>query len=207
MSELNIPGDELEQSRIQLEHNLQHTDLSLHLSSVPDDYHQGSVGGDDADNNNDSIEYPRHNSGPSPFSGFASFEHPSRDHFDGDSHSHLLGWSYRTGDDDYDEGITPFGGETMSTAAHHASALTLSAGLRGPRRDASLSGAEYDPNRPLQDMIAGVDSKFSMFDNDPSKSKHKVSSFSLFVLSMACHPSTNPRLPIPFILFLYFARS
>ena len=89
----------------------------------------------------------------------------------------MQGWSYRTGDDDY-EGINPYGAETMSTAAHHASALTLSAGLggRGHKREISLSGAEYDPDRPLQDMIAGVDGRFSAFGIDPSKTHHMVSS-------------------------------
>ncbi|KAJ3715531.1 hypothetical protein C8R42DRAFT_681168 [Lentinula raphanica] len=147
-----IPGDELEQDRIQLEHNLQNTDLSFRLSSQSDD--------------NDSLEYPRHNSGPNH--DFGSFVYHS--HFgDGDTHH---GWSYRTGDDD--EGINPYGGETMSTAAHHASALTLTAGLggRGARRDVSLSGAEYDPDRPLENIIGGVDSKISLFDLDPSRSKY-----------------------------------
>jgi hypothetical protein len=35
-----------------------------------------------------------------------------------------------------------------------------------------MSGAEYDPDRPLHAMIAGVNSKHSMFDPDPSK--HQV---------------------------------
>ena len=55
----------------------------------------------------------------------------------------------------------------MSTAAHHASALTLTAGLgggRAARRGLSLSRAEYDPERPLHAMIAGVSSKHSLFD-------------------------------------------
>ncbi|KAJ4491615.1 hypothetical protein C8J55DRAFT_469841 [Lentinula edodes] len=150
-----IPGDELEQDRIQLEHNLQNTDLSFRLSSQGD---------------NDSIEYPRHNSGH--LNDFGSFINHSRGNFgDGDTHH---GWSYRTGDDE--EGINPYGGETMSTAAHHASALTLTAGLggRGNRRDASLSGAEYDPDRPLENIIGGVDSRFSLFDLDPSRSKYSA---------------------------------
>ncbi|GLB38153.1 putative centrosome microtubule-binding domain of Cep57 [Lyophyllum shimeji] len=157
----SIPGDELEHHRIQLEHNLQHTELSYRLSSVSDDEY----------NYHDSVEHPRHNSGPAPF---PSFEIPSRDHFEGDTHSQIHPWSYRTVDDE--EGINPYaGGETMSTAAHHASALTLSAGLgggRAARRDISLSGAEYDPDRPLQDMIAGVNSKLSVFDIEPSRSKY-----------------------------------
>lgn len=163
-----IRGDEQEHNRIQLEHNLQHTDLSLHLSSQPEseqEHHYES-----------SVEYPRHNSGPTTersFNAFASF--------DGDdfvSHSHLHAWSYRTADDDDFGAIDPYGGASMSTAAHHASALTLSAGLRGRgggHRDISLSGAEYDPDRPLGNMIAGADSRFSMYDVDPSaKSKYQV---------------------------------
>ncbi|KAF8895141.1 hypothetical protein BD779DRAFT_1797040 [Infundibulicybe gibba] len=161
-----IRGDELEQHRIQLEHNLQHTDLSLHLSS------SSSEDGQNHYNNNDSIEYPRHNSGPSNFPDFPSFDR-SVDHFGGDSHSQLHAWSFGVGDEE--EGINPYGGETMSTAAHHVSALTLSAGLgggRGVRRDISISGAEYDPDRPLDAMISGVGSRFSVFDTEPSRSKY-----------------------------------
>jgi hypothetical protein len=87
-----------------------------------------------------------------------------------DSHMHM-GWSYRTADED--EGVNPYGGETMSTAAHHASAITLNAGLgggRGARRDISMSGAEYDPDRPLNQIMAGV-GRMSMFD-EQSKSKN-----------------------------------
>ncbi|KAK7464652.1 hypothetical protein VKT23_005859 [Stygiomarasmius scandens] len=157
MSTPFIDGDEIEQHRIQLEHNLQDTEYSLHLSSR------------DGEEDHDSIEYPRHNSGPTPFSDF-SIIHRS---FDGDTHH---GWSYRTGDDD--EGINPYGQETLSTAAHHASALTISAGLglggRGARRDASISGAEYDPDRPLHNIINGVDSKLSLFDVEPSRSKYSA---------------------------------
>ncbi|KAJ6620797.1 hypothetical protein B0H10DRAFT_2020648 [Mycena sp. CBHHK59/15] len=156
--DISIHGDQLEHDRIQLEHNLQHADFSLHLSSQDDD----------------SLEYPRHNSAPSAFHDFASFDHRSRDYFDGDTHSQIHAWSYRTGDDE--DGISPYGGETVSTAAHHASALTLTAGLggaRGHRREISLSGAEYDPDRPLRDMIAAVDPKLSMFDMEPSRSRYE----------------------------------
>ncbi|KAJ7134513.1 hypothetical protein C8R44DRAFT_828990 [Mycena epipterygia] len=155
--DISIRGDQLEYDRIQLEHNLQHTDLSLHLSSQDDD----------------TIEYARHNSAPSAFPDFISFDQRSRDNFDGDMHSQIHAWSYRTGDDE--DGISPYGGETVSTAAHHASALTLSAGLggRGGRREISLSGAEYDPDRPLHDMMAAVDPKLSMFDMDLSRSQYE----------------------------------
>lgn len=171
-----IRGDELEHNRIQLEHNLQHTDLSLHLSSQQDSEQEQET----RHNYDSSVEYPRHNPGPAAersFNAFASFE---VDNFGGDmdSHSQLHAWSYRTADDDeYGGAVNPYGAESMSTAAHHASALTLSAGLRGHgggRREISLSGAEYDPDRPLGDMIAGVDSRFSMYDGSTSKSKYQV---------------------------------
>ncbi|CAK5269805.1 unnamed protein product [Mycena citricolor] len=154
--DLSIQGDKLEHDRIQLEQNLQHTDLSLHLSSQDDD----------------TVEYPRHNSAPSAFHEFVSFDRHSRD-YDQDMQSQIHAWSYGAGADD-DEGISPYG-ETLSTAAHHASALTLSAGLGGRRgkRDASLSGAEYDPERPLHDMMAAVDPKLSIFDADPSRSHYE----------------------------------
>ncbi|KAF5369106.1 hypothetical protein D9615_010432 [Tricholomella constricta] len=157
--DFSIRGDELEQHRIRLENNLQCAEPSYRLSSVSDD------------DDNESLEYPRHNSGPATF---PSFEIPSRDHYDGESHSQINPWSYRTVDDE--EGINPYSGmATMSTAAHHASALTLNAGLgggRAGRREASLSGAEFDPDRPLHEMIAGVDSKLSVFDIEPSRSKY-----------------------------------
>lgn len=162
-SEQGIQGDELENDRIQLEQNLQQTDISLHLSSAHED-----------DDYSD-VEYPRHNSGPGGFDGFASFDHQSRDHFDpADEHSQYNGWSYRTMEDD--EGISPYEGRTMSTAAHHASALTLSAGLggRGARRDVSFSGAEYDPDRPLQGIIAGFGTRIPGLDADSTKSKQFV---------------------------------
>lgn len=151
--ELSIRGDELECDRIQLEHNLQQTDLSLHLSSAA-----GS--NDDA-----SVEYPRHNSAPSPHAEFRSFD---RSGFDEDGPSQMQGWSYRTVDED-DAGHRY--GESISTAAHHASAVTLSAGLggRGARREVSLSGAEYDPERPLQDMIAGIGRKFPVSSSAVAK--------------------------------------
>lgn len=155
--DLSIHGDELEQDRIELEHNLQNTDVSFRFSSQGED---------------DSVEYPRHNSGPSPFAEFGSFIQKSGDGFDSELHN---AWSYRSGDDE--EGISPYVGHTtMSSAAHHASAVTLNAGLggRGARRDRSLSGAEFDADRPLHDMIARVDSKLSIFDMDPSRSRYTV---------------------------------
>jgi hypothetical protein len=174
--DISIRGDELEYNRIQLEHNLQHTELSFRLSSTSDDeQHQSKARQHHRHHrrknnpNESSVEYPRHLSEPS-FHEFPSIVRSTGDLYaDDDSQFHP--WSYRTGNDE--EGINPYGGgDTISTAAHHASALTLSAGLgggRGARRDVSLSGAEYDPERPLYAMIAGVNSKHSMFDWSKSK--------------------------------------
>ena len=186
--DVSITGDEQEQSRIQLEKNLLHTDLSLHLSSTHDDY---------------SVEMPRHQSSvPAPLSAFDSIDR-SRDALDLDEGlSQLQAWSYRTGEDD--EGIHPFvGGETLSTAAHHASALTLSAGLagRGERRDVSLSGAEYDPERPLQDLIAGIGTNLNLFDAEKEPSRHvvslPVSSSALFDEKLSSISSQTRCLSIP----------
>jgi hypothetical protein len=180
--DISIAGDEQEQSRILLERNLLHTDLSLHLSSTHDDY---------------SVENPRHQPSISaPFSAFDSID-PSRDALDLDEGlSQPHAWSYRTGEDE--EGIHPFaGGETLSTAAHHASALTLSAGLggRGERRDISLSGAEYDPERPLQDLIAGIGTKFTSFNAEKGPSRHAVSPLvspsTTFIKSPVFHVQSN----------------
>ena len=119
---------------------------------------------------------------PASFSAFDSIDR-SRDALDlDDGLSQLQAWSYRTGEDD--EGIHPFAGaETLSTAAHHASALTLSAGLagRGERRDVSLSGAEYDPERPLQDLIAGMSTKLNLFDAEKELSRPVVSIYFCFI--------------------------
>jgi len=144
MSLAAIHSDCQEHERIDLEHNL--PDLSIHLS--------------DSD---PSVEYPRHINSPQ----HDSFSFPA-----GNTDFHP--WSYRSDDDALNHYT---GGETVSTAAHHASALTLSAGLglgRGSRRDPSISGTEYDPDRPLGDMIAAVNG-FTMFDTEPSKSRYQVS--------------------------------
>ncbi|KAF8630896.1 hypothetical protein AX17_005254 [Amanita inopinata Kibby_2008] len=167
MQDFTIHEDELEHDRILLEQNLQmqHTDYSFHLSSADGDDNAGNYEDND-------VEYARHNSGPSAYPEFVPYNPRDGEQYaDEETHSQLHAWSYRTGDDE--EGVYPYGGETMSTAGHHASGVTLSAGLGGARRrgaDVSLSGAEYDPDRPLDAMIAGVE-KLSMFDTDPSKSK------------------------------------
>ena len=152
-----IPEDELEQHRIRLEQTLQHNDISLHLSSLPEDLSD--------------VELPRHNLASATFLGFTSFDQYPRDYLDPtDENSSYHGWSYRTADED--EGAITYEGRTVSTAAHHASALTLSAGLDGcaSRRDVSFSGAEYDADRPLQGIIAGFGSHIPGLDECSTKS-------------------------------------
>ncbi|KAM6494066.1 hypothetical protein JOM56_010427 [Amanita muscaria] len=165
--DLTIHEDELEHDRILLEQNLQmqHTEASFRLSSPGGDHDES-----------DELEYARHGSLPSPEFNFRDRNR----HTDEDgTRSHIHMWSYRTAEDD--EGVNPYSGESMSTAGHHASAVTLTAGLAGARSrrgaDASHSGAEYDPDRPIGAMIAGVE-KLSMFDTtDPSKSKYSNTTF------------------------------
>ncbi|RDX49872.1 hypothetical protein OH76DRAFT_1403113 [Lentinus brumalis] len=161
----SIRGDEQEQQRVLLEHNLQHTDLSLHLSSTPDEYSD--------------VEYPRHASVPSPpFSAFASFDHRSGDDFDPHEQSRFHAWSYHT-----DDGVQPYAAGSFSTAAHHASALTISAGLgggRAPRRDLSLSGAEYDPDRPLHGIMSGIAGRVRGFDANSTRSRQITASVAEF---------------------------
>lgn len=157
--EFNIIGDEQERHRIQLEHNLQNKDISIDLLSSQGEY---------------SVEYARHaERSRSPFS-YRSFGHhdPSVD-----DQSQINPWSYRTVDDDAENGINPYAGESLSTAAHHASAVTLSAGLGVRRGDDTRSGAEFDPERPLQNIMAGAE-RLSMFGNNTtSKSIPNVSFF------------------------------
>ncbi|KAF9561056.1 hypothetical protein CPC08DRAFT_446461 [Agrocybe pediades] len=176
--DIRIRGDELEYNRIQLEHNLQNTELSFHLSSTSDEENGGGFKTrhrrqqhqrqNHHHHHNSSLEYPRHIS--EPINELPSFTRRSaREHFGEEDQMSLHPWSYRTADDE--DGVSPYGGATVSTVGHHASALTITAGLGGgrhARRDPSVSGAEYDPERPLDRIIAGVNGKYSMFD-DASK--------------------------------------
>jgi len=176
-----IPNDRLEHDRIMLETNLRHSETAIHLSSATES---------EAEDNLESLEYPRHNPGPASFNELPSLDYRVRDHL-ADEDTPGQGWSYRTGDD-YDEGINPYGGESLSTLAHHASAVTLGAGLggRGTRRDTSMSGAEYDPDRPIHEIIAGVTSKLSVFDADHSKRQvDSGPSILLFLLKSICRRS------------------
>ncbi|KIJ54960.1 hypothetical protein M422DRAFT_24821 [Sphaerobolus stellatus SS14] len=117
-----------------------------------DDFH------DDA-----SVEMPRHYS--NSHVSLRSFEHPS--HFDSELYS-------RHGDED-SMAMDPELGHTMSTAAHHASRLTLGAGLGGYEHSRFVddSQAEFDPERPLQPLLnRRVAEGLSMFDTSTrSRSK------------------------------------
>jgi len=111
-----------------------------------------------------SVDIPRHNS--NQHLSFRSFEHPS--HLDSEVFS-------RHGDED-SLAMDPEFGLTMSTAAHHASALTINAGLGGRHRSPSRandSRAEFDPERPLQPMLSKkLTEGMSMFDTtNRSRSK------------------------------------
>ncbi|QRW06707.1 hypothetical protein RhiLY_05706 [Ceratobasidium sp. AG-Ba] len=113
-----------------------------------------------------SLEYGRHGA-PSPrFEGIASFAR-----YDSDlersrntsaRRSVRQNQSHRTFEDSFD------GGYTQSTAAHHASAVTVGVGLGyggGPRSFSRAgSGAEYDPDRELSEMLKRQ-TKISPFDD------------------------------------------
>lgn len=159
---LRIEGDQLEQHRIKLERDIANTIPS------PPTMSPGSVR-DNEDEDVSSVDFPRHNSNPRH--SFHSFEHPS--HFDSDFYS-------RHGDED-SVALDPDLGHTISTAAHHASALTLTAGLHGRNYTpgkSRQSNQEFDPDRPLQPMLNVADG-LSMLDSTAhtNTKSHKSSKF------------------------------
>lgn len=137
-----------------------------------------------------SLEYGRHGA-PSPrFEGVASFARydsdleKSRDASARRSHRYQ---SFRTVDDSYD------GGQTQSTAAHHASAVTVGAGLgygNGARPlSRAGSGAEYDPDRELSSMLKRR-GRISLLDDttttvrDPSSTRKKPVQVRLYSIDL-----------------------
>ncbi|TDL22091.1 hypothetical protein BD410DRAFT_788773 [Rickenella mellea] len=166
--DLSIVGDEEEQHRIELENNLQDISIQLSLTNPSQaSEHTENLHGRHSETSY-SLEYPRHD--PNPHDGSIFLAHgptfpTDQSHMHYELNSQL--YSYRTAEDE--DGINPYGGDTMSTAAHHASALTLRAGLvgKGATRtvgdDVSLSGAEYDPDRPLERVMNGIIKDTSMF--------------------------------------------
>lgn len=199
MLDMSIVGDEEEQHRIELEHNLR--DLSIQLSasnpsnvdeeeqdlahhtSVRRDHYRSYAGLDSSDE----LEYPRHDPQPRDVSIFdgqgTSFLEPSQIDYDANY------YSYPPGEEDG----THYAADTLSTAAHHASAITLSAGLAGRGgkrthvRDMSMSGMEYDPDRPLDNVVKGVINDLSMLNVNVSSPKIKKSrKVSYPSLNLAC---------------------
>lgn len=178
--EMSIVGDEEEQQRIELEHNLQ--DLSIQLSlSAPSSASDAEAprrrsmfNGGESETSLE-LEFPRHNPHPrdvSIFDGHASV-HPFSSGQDYDnSYNHFSRQSF---DDEY---AGPYHGHTKSSMAHHTSAVTLSAGLKPHRRrgsyigDASLSGAEYDPDRPL-DNVLKMANDLSLLNMDTPRAQRK----------------------------------
>ncbi|KAF8736621.1 Centrosome microtubule-binding domain of Cep57, partial [Rhizoctonia solani] len=125
-----------------------------------------------------SLEYGRHGA-PSPrFEGVASFARYDSDLERSRDASIRRSTRYQSfrADDSYD------GGQTQSTAAHHASAVTVGAGLgygNGTRPlSRAGSGAEYDPDRELTSMLKRR-GRISLLDDtdttvrDPSATKKK----------------------------------
>ncbi|KAG8693838.1 hypothetical protein FRC11_002629, partial [Ceratobasidium sp. 423] len=158
-----IGFDRQEEDRIRLEQEI--GGLSLDLE------HSGST--------SLSLEYGRHGA-PSPrFEGVASFARYDSDlerSRDASARRSARYQSFRTADDSYD------GGQTQSTAAHHASGVTVGAGLgygTGARPVSRAgSGAEYDPDRELSGMLKRR-GRISLLDDtnttarDPSTAKKK----------------------------------
>ncbi|CAE6433886.1 unnamed protein product [Rhizoctonia solani] len=133
-----IGFDRQEEDRIRLEQEIGGLSLDLEHSS----------------STSLSLEYGRHGA-PSPrFEGIASFARYDSDlerSRDASARRSARYQSFRTADDSYD------GGQTQSTAAHHASGVTVGAGLgygAGARPVSRTgSGAEYDPDRELSSML------------------------------------------------------
>ncbi|CAE6446686.1 unnamed protein product [Rhizoctonia solani] len=158
-----IGFDRQEEDRIRLEQEIGGLSLDLEHSSLT------SL----------SLEYGRHGA-PSPrFEGVASFARYDSDlerSRDASARRNGRYQSFRA-DDSYD------GGQTQSTAAHHASAVTVGAGLgygAGARPlSRAGSGAEYDPDRELTSMlkrrgrVSVLDDDTNTTVRDPSTTKKK----------------------------------
>ena len=136
-----IPRDNREQERLRLEHQL-FSNISFDNDGEDSDHRLGLEPYDEDDDEEQgsqfTLEYPRNP------------QIRSRD--------------YSVPADLYpaDEG------ETKSTIAHHASAITFRTGLRGRKRDQSydLSNVEYDPDRPLDALLRGT-SNLSILKDSP----------------------------------------
>ncbi|KAG8998311.1 hypothetical protein FRB93_013786 [Tulasnella sp. JGI-2019a] len=164
------------------------------------------------DDNEYSVEYPRHGRQHSPlpfdpYSSFARSQHfdfaPADDRQDynryqpSPRHVQKISLSYREDD-------TYRGGDTMSTANHHRSGITLGAGIRGrmPSLSPRQRGGEYDPDRQI-DRLIDQRGQMSMFDDaTPQKGNRKgqgarsrpenKSATEIHVQTFASHPTFDP---------------
>ncbi|KAG8876345.1 hypothetical protein FRB97_004284 [Tulasnella sp. 331] len=142
------------------------------------------------DDNEYSVEYPRHGGhhSPLPFDPYTSFARSQ--HFDfapADDRQEYNRYqpparqtqkaylSYRE-DDTYRTA-----GDTMSTANHHRSGITLGAGIRGriPSLSPRQRGGEYDPDRQI-DRLIDQRGQMSMFDDATPRK------------TFASHPTFDP---------------
>lgn len=188
--DMSIVGDEEEQHRIELEQNLQDLSIPLSLSNPShasdNEYSVERRSGQHKHSESSfELEYPRHNPCPRDVSGFQAQNFSFLDNTQLDRDFDPNHYAYRSADDEAD---VHYVGNTLSTAAHHASAVTLSAGLdgRSGKRaytgEASLSGAEYDPDRPLETLLNGVADDLSMLnmDNTLRRAKRRTRDVRLF---------------------------
>jgi hypothetical protein len=145
-----IPGDEQEESRRRLEQDV--------LARVGDLTFENT----DTHSTEYSIEYPRHrepgdgafSSGADAFPSFSTHEHHDLSNFDGDISRLAPDFRSLHGGDDSVMHVA----ETFSSSLnHHASAVTLGAGLGGPpgRTPSRSNIAEFDPERKLPDLLDG----------------------------------------------------
>ncbi|KDQ09859.1 hypothetical protein BOTBODRAFT_58395 [Botryobasidium botryosum FD-172 SS1] len=170
-AEWSIPGDPLEEERIRLENDIQNN--LVNHSFEPSSCTQSA---------DYSLEFARHDTGPNvshydAFNSFVSRHHQSDpDQYgheeDEDSYRAPEMHSYRTVDADESLAV----GETMSTQHHHASAVTLGAGLGGGYgRSPTRTGAEYDPDRQLQHLLEGRGKGNISFLDDSRTTTKKMS--------------------------------
>ncbi|KAG8878574.1 hypothetical protein FRB98_006087 [Tulasnella sp. 332] len=162
------------------------------------------------DDNEYSVEYPRHGGhhSPLPFDPYTSFARSQ--HFDfapADDRQEYNRYqppsrqtqkaylSYRE-DDTYRTA-----GDTMSTANHHRSGITLGAGIRGrmPSLSPRQRGGEYDPDRQI-DRLIDQRGQMSMFDDATPRKVNKRShpakarseNKSTEIHTFASHPTFDP---------------
>lgn len=175
-----IPGDEQEESRRRLEQDV--------LARVGDLTFENT----DTHSTEYSVEYPRHRepgdgafpSGADAFLSFSTHEHHDLSHFDGDISRAAPNFPSLHGGDD---SVMHIGETFSSTLNHHASAITLGAGLGGPpgRTPSRSNIAEFDPERRLPGLLNGrgrspQDDSGPLEPRQNSKlSRHKVCVWSL----------------------------